>query len=142
MDPDLGRKAAEEDSEQIHDALKGADMIFITCGLGGGTGTGASPIVADLARVVGALTVAVATKPFSFEGAERRAIADRGLDELVGKVDTIITIPNDPILQVVDKKTTLLAAFETVGDVPRQGEQGIAEIITVPGLINVDFADV
>lgn len=142
MDPDLGRKAAEEDSEQIHDALKGADMIFITCGLGGGTGTGASPIVADLAREVGALTVAVVTKPFSFEGAQRRAIADRGLDELVGKVDTIITIPNDRIFQVVDKKTTLLAAFETVDDVLRQGVQGISDIITVPGLINVDFADV
>ncbi|MFA4873610.1 MAG: cell division protein FtsZ [Patescibacteria group bacterium] len=142
MDPELGRKAAEEDSEQIHDALKGADMIFITCGLGGGTGTGASPIVADLAREVGALTVAVVTKPFSFEGAQRRAIADRGLDELVGKVDTIITIPNDRIFQVVDKKTTLLAAFETVDDVLRQGVQGISDIITVPGLINVDFADV
>ncbi|MEW6610961.1 MAG: cell division protein FtsZ [Patescibacteria group bacterium] len=142
MDPELGRKSAEEDSELIHDALKGADMIFITCGLGGGTGTGASPIVADLAREVGALTVAVVTKPFSFEGAQRRTIAERGLEELIGKVDTIITIPNDRIFQVVDKKTTLLAAFETVDDVLRQGVQGISDIITVPGLINVDFADV
>src|SRR3989338_7134020 len=142
MDPEIGKKAAEEDSEAIHDALKGADMVFITCGLGGGTGTGASPIVADIARESGALTGGVVTKPFSFEGAQRRAIAERGLDELAGKVDTIIVIPNDRIFQVIDKKTTLLQAFETVDDVLRQGVQGISDIITVPGLINVDFADV
>ena len=142
MDPDLGKKSAEEDSEQIYDALKGTDMVFISCGLGGGTGTGASPVVADIAREIGALTVAVVTKPFSFEGSQRKTIAEQGYDELAGKVDTIITIPNDRIFQVIEKKTTLLAAFETVDDVLRQGVQGISDIITVPGLINVDFADV
>lgn len=142
MDPELGRKAAEENSDEIHDALKGSDMVFITCGLGGGTGTGASPIIAEIARDVGALTVAVVTKPFSFEGAQRRNIGEQGLVELRDKVDTIITIPNDRLLQIIDKKTALLDAFDTVDDVLRQGVQGIAELITVPGLINVDFADV
>jgi cell division protein FtsZ len=142
MNPELGKQAAEETQNEIREALKDADMVFITCGLGGGTGTGASPIVAEIARDMGALTVAVVTKPFGFEGAHRKNIAERGLMELADKVDTIITIPNDKLLQVVDKKTSLLDAFMIVGDVLRQGVQGIAELITVPGLINVDFADV
>ncbi len=142
MDPDLGRKAADENRDEIKEALKGADMVFLTCGLGGGTGTGASPLVAELAKEAGALTIAVVTKPFSFEGAQRRAVAERGHDELVDKVDTIITIPNDRILQLIDKKTSLLDAFAIVDDVLRQGVQGISELVTVPGLINVDFADV
>lgn len=142
MNPDLGRLAAEESQNEIRDALKGADMVFITCGMGGGTGTGGAPIVAEIARDLGALTVAVVTKPFSFEGAQRRDIAERGHGELASQVDTIITIPNDRILQIVDKKTTLLDAFDTCDDVLRHGVQGISELITVPGLINVDFADV
>lgn len=142
MDPDLGRKAAEENQDEIHDILKGSDMVFITCGLGGGTGTGAAPIIADVAKDVGALTVAVVTKPFNFEGAQRSSIAEAGHAELAERVDTIITIPNDRLLQIIDKKTTLLDAFAIVDDVLRQGVQGIAELITVPGLINVDFADV
>ncbi|MFA4819175.1 MAG: cell division protein FtsZ [Patescibacteria group bacterium] len=142
MDPDLGRKAAEENRDEIKEALKGADMVFLTCGLGGGTGTGASPLIAELAREAGALTVAVVTKPFSFEGAQRRAVAEKGYDELIDKVDTIITIPNDRLLQLIDKKTSLLEAFAIVDEVLRQGVQGISELVTVPGLINVDFADV
>lgn len=142
MDPELGRRAAEESQNEIRDALKGADMVFITCGLGGGTGSGAAPLVAELARDSGALTVAVVTKPFTFEGAQRRDISERSHGELQEQVDTIITIPNDRILQIIDKKTTLLDAFDTVDDVLRQGVQGISELITVPGLINVDFADV
>jgi len=117
-------------------------MVFITCGLGGGTGTGAAPVIADIAKDVGALTVAVVTKPFSFEGAQRQLIADGGHKDLAERVDTIITIPNDRLLQIIDKKTSLLEAFAIVDDVLRQGVQGIAELITVPGLINVDFADV
>lgn len=142
MDPEIGRKAAEENQDEIHDVLKGADMVFITCGLGGGTGTGAAPLIADIARDLGALTVSVVTKPFAFEGAQRRQIADTGLQELTDKVDTIITIPNDRILQIIDKKTSLLEAFSTVDEILRQGVQGISDLITVPGLINVDFADV
>ena len=142
MNPELGGNAAEESQNEIRDALKDADMVFVTCGLGGGTGTGASPIVAEIARDLGALTVAVVTKPFSFEGAQRRNIGERGLTELVDKVDTIITIPNDKLLQTIDKKTSLLDAFMVVDEVLQQGVQGIAELITVPGLINVDFADV
>lgn len=142
MDPELGQKSAEESQDEIHDLLKGSDMVFITCGLGGGTGTGASPIIAEIAKDVGALTVAVVTKPFSFEGAQRMSLAERGLAELAEKVDTLITIPNDRLLQIIDKKTSLLDAFGVVDDVLRQGVQGIAELITVPGLINVDFADV
>jgi len=122
--------------------LSGADMVFITCGLGGGTGTGASPIIARIARDLGALTVAVVTKPFNFEGAQRKAISERGFEALADQVDTIISIPNDRLLHIIDKKTTLLDAFEVVDDVLRQGVQGISELITVPGLINVDFADV
>jgi cell division protein FtsZ len=142
MDPDLGRKAAEESQNEIRDTLKGADMVFITCGLGGGTGSGASPIVATLAKDVGALTVAVVTKPFAFEGAQRRAIAEKAHADLRNKVDTIITIPNDRLLQIIDKKTLLLDAFIVADEVLQQGVQGISEIITIPGLINVDFADV
>lgn len=142
MNPELGRQAAEESQNEIRDMLKDADMVFVTCGLGGGTGTGASPIVAEIARDLGALTVAVVTKPFAFEGAQRKNIAERGLTELADKVDTIITIPNDKLMQVIDKKTTLLDAFMVVDEILQQGVQGIAELITIPGLINVDFADV
>src|SRR3989339_322494 len=142
MDPELGAQSAEENEEDIRKAIDGADMVFITTGLGGGTGSGASPIVADIAKDVGALTVAVVTKPFSFEGAQRRSIAERALENLIDKVDTIITIPNDRLLQVIDKKTSLLDAFAIVDEVLKQGVQGISDIITVPGLVNVDFADV
>jgi len=142
MNPDLGRKSAEETQDEIKDILKDTDMVFITCGLGGGTGTGAAPVVADIARDLGALTVAIVTKPFMFEGQQRRSIAEAGLEELIEKVDTIITIPNDRLLAVIDKKTSLIDAFMVVDDVLRQGVQGISELITVPGLINVDFADV
>jgi len=142
MDPELGRKAAEEDQEELEKAIAGADMVFITCGLGGGTGTGASPVIAEIAKKNGALTVAVVTKPFTFEGAQRKFIADQGLEDLADRVDTIITIPNDRLLQIIDKKTSLMDAFAVVDEVLRQGVQGISEIITVPGLINVDFADV
>jgi cell division protein FtsZ len=142
MNPELGAQAAEESQNEIRDALKDADMVFVTCGMGGGTGTGASPVVAEIARDLGALTVSVITKPFAFEGAQRKNLAERGLTELSDKVDTIITIPNDKLLQSIDKKTSLLDAFQIVDEVLRQGVQGIAELITVPGLINVDFADV
>lgn len=142
MNPDLGRQAAEESQNDLREALKDCDMVFVTCGLGGGTGSGASPIVAQIARDLGALTVAVVTKPFVFEGGQRKNIADRAYAELADKVDTIITISNDKLLQVIDKKTSLLEAFTIADDVLRQGVQGIAEIITVPGIINADFADV
>jgi cell division protein FtsZ len=142
MNPEVGRDAAEESIDDIREALKGANLVFITCGMGGGTGTGAAPIIADIAREVGALTVAVVTKPFIFEGSQRNAIADRGLEQLTQKVDTIITIPNDKVLQIIDKKTSLLEAFFIVDEVLRQGVKGIAELITIPGLINVDFNDV
>ena len=142
MDPELGKLAAEESQNDLRDALKGADMVFITCGLGGGTGSGASPVVAELARDSGALTIAIVTKPFGFEGAQRRTIAERALAELTDKVDAVITIPNDKLLQVIDKKTSLLDSFKIADEVLRHGVQGIAEMITVPGLINVDFADV
>jgi len=142
MDPEIGRRSAEENQNEIRDMLKGADMVFITCGLGGGTGSGAAPIVAELAKEAGALTVAVVTKPFTFEGAQRRDIGERAYTELAQNVDTVISIPNDRILQIIDKKTSLLEAFTIVDDVLRQGVQGISELITVPGLINVDFADV
>ena len=142
MNPELGRQSVEESQNEVRDMLKDADMVFVTCGLGGGTGTGASPTVAEIARDLGALTVAVVTKPFAFEGAQRKNIAERGLTELQDKVDTIITIPNDKLLQVIDKKTSLLDAFRVVDEVLQQGVQGIAELITQPGLINVDFADV
>lgn len=141
-DPELGRKAAEEDRGEIAEALRGADMIFVTYGAGGGTGTGAGPLVADIAREVGALTVGVITKPFAFEGQRRRRVAETGVEELASRVDTLITIPNDRLLQVVDKKTSMVDAFTVVDDVLRQGVQGISDLITQHGMINVDFADV
>jgi cell division protein FtsZ len=142
MDPDLGRKSAEESQNEIREILKDADMVFLTCGLGGGTGSGASPVVAAIAKELGILTIAVVTKPFSFEGQQRKAIAEKAHEELARNIDTIITIPNDRVLQIIDKKTSLVDAFKIVDDVLRQGVQGISELITVPGLINVDFADV
>lgn len=142
MDPELGAKAAEENEQDIIGSLEGANMVFITCGLGGGTGSGAAPIIADIARELGALTVAVVTKPFTFEGMQRKDIAERSFDHLIDKVDAVITIPNDRLLQIIDKKTSLLEAFSIVDEVLKQGVQGISEVITVPGLINVDFADV
>lgn len=142
MDPEIGLKAAEENIDQVRETLKDADMVFITCGMGGGTGTGASPLVAEISKNLGALTVAVVTKPFSFEGAQRKSLAEQGLDKLKENVDAIITIPNDRILQIIDKKTSLLEAFAIVDEVLKNGVKGISEMITVPGLINVDFADV
>jgi cell division protein FtsZ len=142
MNPELGKAAAEESQNEIKESLKDCDMVFITCGLGGGTGSGASPVVAQIAKDLGALTVAVITKPFIFEGGQRKNIADRAYAELSDKVDTIITVSNDKLLQIIDKKTPLLEAFKIADDILRQGVQGIAEIITVPGVINADFADV
>lgn len=142
MNPDLGRAAAEESKKDIEKLLKGADMVFVTCGLGGGTGTGASPIVAEVAREIGALTVAIVTKPFSFEGAERSRIAEEGFEQLKNKVDTIIVIPNERLLQIIDKKTSLIDAFKTVDNILKQAVQGISDLITIPGIINVDFNDV
>ncbi len=140
--PEIGRQAAEESEEAIFNALKHSEMVFITAGYGGGTGTGAAPVVARIAKEIGALTVAIVTKPFSFEGTRRRKIAEAGIDELRDKVDTLIVIPNDHLLQLVDRKTTLLDAFSTVDDVLKKGVQGIADLITVNGLVNLDFADV
>jgi len=140
--PEIGLKAAEESREAIASALKGADMVFITAGMGGGTGTGGTPVVAECAKEAGALTVGVVTKPFSFEGRRRCSQADRGMAELRDKVDTLITIPNDRLLVVVDKKTPIIEAFRVADDVLRQGVQGISDLIAVPGLINLDFADV
>lgn len=140
--PEVGRNAAEESRTDIRKAMEGADMVFVTAGMGGGTGTGAAAVVADLAREMGALTVAVVTRPFAFEGPKRSRSAESGVTALIGKVDTIITIPNDKLLSVVEKKTTLVDAFRKADDVLRQGVQGISDIITVPGQINVDFADV
>jgi cell division protein FtsZ len=141
-DPGVGQRAAEEDSEKIYEALKDADMIFITAGMGGGTGSGAAPIIAEIAKDLGALTVGVITKPFSFEGVRRKLVAEQYSEGLKEKVDTLITIPNDRLREVVDKKTSILDAFRVVDDVLRQGVQGISDLITVPGLINLDFADV
>ena len=140
--PEIGKSAAEESKNEIRKALEGADMVFVTAGMGGGTGTGAAPVIADLAREIGALTVAVVTRPFSFEGPRRSRLAEQGVTSLMGRVDTIITIPNDRLLSVVERKTTLMDAFRVADDVLRQGVQGISDIITIPGQINVDFADV
>ncbi len=140
--PEIGEKAAQESREDILEALEGADMVFITAGMGGGTGTGAAPIVAECAREVGALTVGVVTKPFTFEGRMRQKKAESGIGNLKQHVDTIITIPNDRLLQVVDKKTSIMDAFRIADDVLRQGVKGISDLIAVPGLINLDFADV
>ncbi|MGI8750156.1 MAG: cell division protein FtsZ [Thermoleophilaceae bacterium] len=141
-EPDLGRKAALEQYDELKALLKGADMIFITAGAGGGTGTGAAPVVARISREVGALTVGIVTKPFGFEGARRGAQAERGIEELSGEVDTLITIPNARLLSVLDKKTSMVDAFRVADDVLRQGVQGISDLIALPGLINLDFADV
>ncbi|MCL6429559.1 MAG: cell division protein FtsZ [Anaerolineae bacterium] len=141
-DPSIGSKAAEESSEDLAQTLEGADMVFVTGGMGGGTGTGAAPIVARIAKEVGALTVGVVTKPFSFEGSRRAAVAEQGLGALRKEVDTLIVIPNDRLLQIVDRKASVREAFRLADDVLRQGIQGISELITVPGLINLDFADV
>jgi cell division protein FtsZ len=141
-DPETGRKAAEESSDELYQVLDGADMVFITAGLGGGTGTGGAPVIAKIAKEVGALTIGVVTRPFSFEGAHRARAATTGIEGLKEQVDTLIVIPNDRLLQIVDKKANLQTAFRVADDVLRQGIQGISELITVPGLINLDFADV
>lgn len=140
--PDIGMKAAEESRNEIEEALKGSDMIFITAGMGGGTGTGAAPIVAEIAKELGILTVGVVTKPFMFEGRRRMIHAEGGIEALKSRVDTLVTIPNDRLLQVAEKKTTIVEAFRMVDDVLRQGIQGISDLIAVPALINLDFADV
>ena len=140
--PSVGQRAAEESQELIYEILRGADMVFVAAGMGGGTGTGASPVVASIARELGALTVGVVTKPFTFEGRKRMASADEGIAGLRQRVNTLITIPNDKMLSVIDKRTSLEQAFGVVDDVLRQGIQGISDLITEPGLINVDFADV
>ena len=141
-DSAIGARAAEEDSEKIAQALEDSDMVFITAGLGGGTGSGAAPIVAQLAKEAGALTIGVVTKPFTFEGAKRKLVAEKAAEELKAQVDTLITIPNDRLKDVVQKNTSIIDAFRVVDDVLRQGVQGISDIITMPGLINLDFADV
>ncbi|HEY4485176.1 MAG TPA: cell division protein FtsZ [Nitrospiria bacterium] len=140
--PDVGREAALEDADKIREMLEGADMVFVTAGMGGGTGTGAAPIIAAIARELGALTVAVVTKPFQFEAAVRMRRAEEGIEELKKVVDTLIVIPNQRLLAVVDKSTSLVEAFKVVDDVLRQAVQGIADLVTTPGLVNVDFADV
>ncbi|MBT2759498.1 cell division protein FtsZ [Mesobacillus foraminis] len=140
--PDIGRRAVEESTKQIQDALKGADMVFVTAGMGGGTGTGAAPAIAQISRELGALTIGVVTRPFSFEGRKRAANAERGIEEMRKAVDTLIIIPNDRLLEIVDKKTPMLEAFREADNVLRQGVQGISDLIAVPGLINLDFADV
>jgi cell division protein FtsZ len=141
-DPDLGRAAAMEDFDKVKALLKGSDMIFITAGAGGGTGTGAAPVVARIAREVGALTVGIVTKPFGFEGSRRREQADRGIEALAAEVDTLIVVPNNRLLSVLDKSTSMVDAFRVADDVLRQGVQGISDLVTLPGLINLDFADV
>ena len=140
--PQIGEEAAQESREEITKALEGADMVFVTAGMGGGTGTGAAPIVAECAKEIGALTVGVVTKPFAFEGKRRRAAAEKGIEFLTQKVDTIIVIPNDKLLQVVDKKCSVSDAFSKADEVLRQGIKGISDLIQIPGLINLDFADV
>ncbi len=140
--PEVGMKAAEESRNEITEVLKGADMVFITAGMGGGTGTGAAPIVAEVAKELGILTVGVVTKPFMFEGRKRMMHAEKGIEELKKRVDTLVTIPNDRLLQVVERKTSIVEAFSIADDVLRQGIQGISDLIAVPALINLDFADV
>ena len=140
--PEIGQKAAEESRDDILEALRGADMVFVTAGMGGGTGTGAAPVVAECAREIGALTVGVVTRPFGFEGMKRKRNAESGIENLKQHVDTIITIPNDRLMQVVDKKTPITQAFQIADDVLRQGVKGISDLIAMPGLVNLDFADV
>ncbi len=140
--PAVGEKAAEESVDSLYEALNGADMVFVTAGMGGGTGTGACPVIARIAREVGALTIGVVTKPFSFEGSRRAQVADEGIEKLKEQADTLIVIPNDRLLELTDRRVSLSSAFKLADDVLRQGIQGISELITVPGLINLDFADV
>lgn len=140
--PEIGRKAAEESADELYEVLRGADMVFIASGMGGGTGTGASPVVAQIAKELGALTIGVVTRPFSFEGAKRQQSAEAGIEALKSQVDTLIVIPNDRLLQIADKRISLQQAFGLADEVLRQGIQGISELITVPALINLDFADV
>jgi len=140
MNPELGRKAAEESIGEIDQVIKGSDMIFITCGLGGGTGSGAAPVVAELAKKQGILTIAVVTKPFSFEGNQRQSIAEKALDNLKSRVDTLLIIPNDKVLSLVDKETSVLSAFWLCDEVLREAVQGISDLIIFPGIINVDFS--
>ncbi|HLU09633.1 MAG TPA: cell division protein FtsZ [Oceanobacillus sp.] len=140
--PEIGRKAAEESADELYEVLRGADMVFIASGMGGGTGTGASPVVAQIAKELGALTIGVVTRPFTFEGAKRHQSAEAGIEALKSQVDTLIVIPNDRLLQIADKRSSLQQAFSLADDVLRQGIQGISELITVPALINLDFADV
>ena len=140
--PDIGAQAAEESKAEITEALRGADMVFVTAGMGGGTGTGAAPIVAATAKEMGILTIGVVTKPFTFEGKKRLSQAERGIESLKGKVDTLVVIPNDKLLQIIDRKTSIIEAFKQADDVLRQGVQGISDLIAVPGLVNLDFADV
>ncbi len=140
--PEIGRKAAEESQDELYEVLRGADMVFIACGMGGGTGTGASPIIAQISKEMGALTIGVVTRPFTFEGARRAKVAEDGIAALRAQADTLIAIPNDRLAQVADKRATLQQAFSLADDVLRQGIQGISELITVPALINLDFADV
>ncbi|MDS1029583.1 cell division protein FtsZ [Bacillota bacterium LX-D] len=140
--PEIGKKAAEENRDEIYKSLQGADMVFVTAGMGGGTGTGAAPVVAEIAKEIGALTVGVVTRPFTFEGRKRADQAENGISEFRTRVDTLIVIPNDRLLQVADKQTSITEAFRIADDVLRQGVQGISDLIAVPGLINLDFADV
>ena len=140
--PDIGAQAAEESKSEIAEALRGADMVFVTAGMGGGTGTGAAPIVAATAKEMGILTIGVVTKPFTFEGKKRLSQAERGIESLKGKVDTLVVIPNDKLLQIIDRKTSIVEAFKMADDVLRQGVQGISDLIAIPGLVNLDFADV
>ena len=142
MNPELGRQAAEESVEELEEVIENGDMVFITCGLGGGTGSGAAPIVAELAKNKGILTVGVVTKPFTFEGSKRKEVAETAYDNLKDKVDAIISIHNDRILQIIDKKTSLVDAFKTVDEVLRQGIAGISDLITTHGIVNADFADI
>ena len=141
-DPNVGAQSAEESKSEIAEALRGADMVFVTAGMGGGTGTGAAPIVASIAKEMGILTIGVVTKPFTFEGKKRLAQAERGIESLKGKVDTLVVIPNDKLLQVIDRKTSIIDAFRMADDILRQGVQGISDLIANPGLVNLDFADV
>ena len=140
--PDIGAQAAEESKAEIAEALRGADMVFVTAGMGGGTGTGAAPIVAAAAKEMGILTIGVVTKPFTFEGKKRLSQAERGIESLKGKVDTLVVIPNDKLLQIIDRKTSIIEAFKMADDVLRQGVQGISDLIAIPGLVYLDFADV
>ena len=140
--PDIGAQSAEESKSEVAEILRGADMVFVTAGMGGGTGTGAAPIVASTAKEMGILTIGVVTKPFTFEGKKRLSQAERGIESLKGKVDTLVVIPNDKLLQIIDRKTSIIEAFKMADDVLRQGVQGISDLIAVPGLVNLDFADV